>query len=245
MDSELTVVAGVSRDKFNMEQFIGSDDIFALVKIGSFYAESERASHIIGANEGMLFRKNTLYSRHIIEPSRMFLFRYAGEAHLFETDHIIFKDIKRIQSTLELLEQLESETLESNFKHKRHLFDDIVLQYISENKIKSPPTNETIKAIITDMKANFCNKKSVAEFAAESGFSYIQFFRKFKDATGLSPSDYLIALRLNKAKDLLINTTLQINEISSACGFDNEYYFSNFFKKQTNLSPSAFRASLF
>ena len=44
--------------------------------------------------------------------------------------------------------------------------------------------------------------------------------------------------------NLLTDTDLLIKEIAYACGFENEYYFSNFFKKHTTLSPSAFRASL-
>ncbi|MBQ6846251.1 MAG: helix-turn-helix transcriptional regulator [Oscillospiraceae bacterium] len=244
MDLKLTVIAGVNRDKFIMKHFIGSDDIFALVKSGSFYVENNEKKFTVNANEGMLFRKNILYNRHVIRPVRMFLFRYTGETHLFNSDHVLFKDQNRISSTIALLEHFDSKFHENNFKYKRHLFEDIVLQYLAENNETSAATDNLIEKSITEIKANFHKNKSIAEFAEESGLSYIQFFRRFKTVTGFSPSDYIAALRIEKAKDLLINTTLKINEISSVCGFENEYYFSNFFKKYTKLSPSAFRSSL-
>ncbi len=245
MDFELSVVASVDRDKFIMENFIGSDDIFALVKSGSFYVECDGETFTVKKNEGMLFRKDVLYNRRVIEPVRMFLFRYKSNGHLFNTDHIIFKDTNRISSTIEFLEQLESKKFENDFNAQRHLFEDILFQYTAENKNHLDGEDEFIGKTINIIKADYCTKKSIEEYAAESGLSYIQFFRRFKAATGFSPSDYIASLRLDKAKDLLINTTLRINEISSLCGFENEYYFSNFFKKKTKLSPSAFRSSLY
>jgi AraC-like DNA-binding protein len=46
---------------------------------------------------------------------------------------------------------------------------------------------------------------------------------------------------MQKAKELLTGSSLQIKEIANACGFENEYYFSNFFKKHIKMSPSDFR----
>ena len=59
----------------------------------------------------------------------------------------------------------------------------------------------------------------------------------------MSPSDYVITLRIQKAQSMLAQTDLRIKDIALACGFENEYYFSNFFKKHTALSPTAFRAA--
>ena len=82
----------------------------------------------------------------------------------------------------------------------------------------------------------------LVEIAAQSGLSYVQFLRRFKAVTGVAPSDYVAAIRLQKARNLLTDTDLLIKEIAYACGFENEYYFSNFFKKHTQMSPSAFRS---
>jgi len=243
MNIKLIVAILVTRKKFTLENFIGSDDIFALVKSGSFYAERNGERFTIQANEGMLFKKNTLYYRRIIDPVQMFLFRFSGESHLFDTDHVVFKDTARILSTINLLDTFNSEIYENNFEYKHHLFEDIVLQHLAENKATHSP-DALIEKAANEIRNNFHQKINLSEIAAESGLSYIQFLRRFKAATGLSPSDYIATLRIDKAKHLLANTKLKINEISTACGFENEYYFSNFFKKHTRLSPSAFRSSL-
>ena len=60
----------------------------------------------------------------------------------------------------------------------------------------------------------------------------------------MTPTEYVSFLRLQKAKRLLIDTDLLIKEIAAECGFSNEYYFSNFFKKRTELSPQNFRKEI-
>jgi transcriptional regulator GlxA family with amidase domain len=47
--------------------------------------------------------------------------------------------------------------------------------------------------------------------------------------------------RLNRAKELLSNTSLPINEVSMECGFENLSHFSRVFKEKTGLSPFRFK----
>jgi AraC-like DNA-binding protein len=74
--------------------------------------------------------------------------------------------------------------------------------------------------------------------------SYSAFRQNFKKITGLPPNQYQIQIRLNKAKSLLHNTTLSIDQIAHACGFDSIHYFSRLFKSKLGLSPLAFRKNI-
>ncbi|MBQ8310261.1 MAG: helix-turn-helix transcriptional regulator [Clostridia bacterium] len=66
-------------------------------------------------------------------------------------------------------------------------------------------------------------------------------FRKlFKKTYGMSPKQYVIHLRLNRAKQLLAEGTMKINEIAIRCGFSNPYHFTRMFKEKNNETPSAF-----
>ncbi|WP_258525843.1 AraC family transcriptional regulator [Paenibacillus sp. YN15] len=68
-----------------------------------------------------------------------------------------------------------------------------------------------------------------------------QLLRKFRDKQGLSPIDYLIGIRLRKAKQLLAGTQAQLKEIAESVGYADSYYFSRLFKKHEGLSPGRYR----
>lgn len=63
----------------------------------------------------------------------------------------------------------------------------------------------------------------------------------FKDETGFSLMNYVISLRMNKAKLLLMETDKSVTDIAIECGYSDFAYFSKQFKKTTKLSPSKFR----
>ncbi len=240
MKTQLVTAIRVYREKFIMENFIGSDDIFALVREGRFSVEYEKQRLIVQKNEGMLFKKGVLYHRHVLSPVTMYLFRYKSPSHAFMGDLIRFRDEARLRTTFAMLEQLDTEVFYSDFEYRCHLFSDLVTQYEMENR-KPQKHDAPIENAMDEIRRSFHVGVDLKELGERSGFSYVQFLRRFKAAAGMTPSDYLIALRLQKAKTLLADTDLLILEIAAACGFDNEYYFSNFFKKHTSLSPSAFR----
>lgn len=79
------------------------------------------------------------------------------------------------------------------------------------------------------------------QLSCELGISYSAFRSHFKQITGLPPGQYQIHIRLNKARRLLRNSTLSIQEIAEQLGFESIYYFSRLFKKKTGCSPLAYR----
>jgi AraC-like DNA-binding protein len=80
-----------------------------------------------------------------------------------------------------------------------------------------------------------------ARMARDLGLSLSGFRKMFVKITGLPPGQYLQQIRINKAGELLQQTTLPIGEISTRLGFDSIYYFSRIFKKKTGVSPSDYR----
>lgn len=85
---------------------------------------------------------------------------------------------------------------------------------------------------------------SVEELAKQSGYSVSRFSHLFKEVIGTAPHLYLADLRMEKAKDLLINTHYTVAEIGRAVGFADQNYFSRFFKKKIGVSPSEYRENL-
>lgn len=95
------------------------------------------------------------------------------------------------------------------------------------------------------IKQNYQNSLSVSQIARTVNLSPSYFSRIFKDSTALSPYDYLLSVRLDKAKELLINSNLPVSEIAYQCGFNSTPNFICFFKKETGLSPLKFRKIVF
>ncbi|MFC3748227.1 helix-turn-helix domain-containing protein [Paenibacillus sp. GCM10012306] len=84
---------------------------------------------------------------------------------------------------------------------------------------------------------------SLKELAAESKLSIPHFTHMFKKATGYSPIDYYLRLKVQLACQHLDLTDHSIKEISHRLGFQDPYYFSRLFKKIMGLSPSQYRST--
>jgi AraC-like DNA-binding protein len=82
---------------------------------------------------------------------------------------------------------------------------------------------------------------TLASYAAETGISENYLSRLAKKATGRSVGAWIDIVRIQRAKRLLSDTRLPIIDIASAIGVEDQSYFSRLFKKETGLTPSAFR----
>ncbi len=65
----------------------------------------------------------------------------------------------------------------------------------------------------------------------------------FKAQTGMSLSDYIIQVRINCAKNLLLKTNMSISEISMRCAYENTAYFTKLFKNVVHMPPKEYRKS--
>lgn len=81
----------------------------------------------------------------------------------------------------------------------------------------------------------------LAELAYVVGMSPSHFARLFKQSTGCTPHQYLMQCRLEAAKWLLTTQQWSIEQISSELGFANPGQLATFFRKQTGITPSAYR----
>ena len=79
------------------------------------------------------------------------------------------------------------------------------------------------------------------DVAGEVGMSQSHFSTVFAQETGITFTQYLTALRIGKAKELLSATAMRSSEIAFAVGYNDAHYFSYLFKKQTGMTPSEYR----
>jgi len=90
-------------------------------------------------------------------------------------------------------------------------------------------------------RANINSDYSAEMAAKDLSVGYSWFRKIFKNHTGLSPGQYYIQLKIERAKELLNNPEIPIKEIAYELAFQNYFYFSTLFKKKTGLTPSDYR----
>lgn len=88
---------------------------------------------------------------------------------------------------------------------------------------------------------HYDEKLTVPLLAGLEHVSPSRFRLLFREATGLSPLEYVTCLRLNHARQLLQQTDDPLAEVARAVGYSDQFYFSRVFKERTGLTPSAYR----
>lgn len=98
-----------------------------------------------------------------------------------------------------------------------------------------------IDKAMRSLSADLTRKPDIHKLAAISNMSERNFFRAFKRATGLTPGEYVMRLRLDKARSLLRETSQSIGEIATACGFYDSNHLCRIFRERLAVSPRNFR----
>ena len=108
----------------------------------------------------------------------------------------------------------------------------------SSNKIDRKFINEFTSVV----ENNISNENfSVDDLAKKIGISRVQLYRKVKALIGYNVNDYILTVRLQKAKFLLTNEDLSISEVAFKVGFSSPAYFSTVFKSKFSITPSEFK----
>lgn len=127
--------------------------------------------------------------------------------------------------------------------HHSALAYQLFLSYIAlrtELATEIPHGVKNIKQLIT---AGFASNLTINDYACRVGYTQAAITRLFKQHYKISPGQYLLHLRINKACRLLAENKLNIQEISQLCGFRSQNYFSRLFLKKINVTPSQYRSN--
>lgn len=91
------------------------------------------------------------------------------------------------------------------------------------------------------MRERYEQAIDIQTIAKELNVGYSWFRRMFKAYTGISPAQYILLLKLHRAKAYLTSSNMAIKEIAYELNFDNPDYFCIFFKQKTGMTPKQFR----
>ena len=141
------------------------------------------------------------------------------------------------------LEYLE-ETIKCLLKNRAVLREHYTSELPTETRSNS--SNKIDRKFINEFTAivenNISNEDfSVDDIGKQIGISRVQLYRKVKALIGYNVNDYILTVRLQKAKYLLLNEELSISDIAFKVGFASQAYFSTVFKSKFGVTPKLFK----
>lgn len=184
--------------------------------------------------------------------------KYAGDKTVYRYLHFVGSDIRGLLSDLEISESvaldIKTGTLSEIFDRIHDSAEEgsarsgVIAEYnalrlltkISRSISSSSPLH-MLKRVTDHMEHTFADSYDATLYAQMLKMSPSHFQHVFKQQLGISPYAYCLRLRLENARSLLEDTNLKIREIAKKCGYENALYFTQAFRNETGLTPSAYR----
>lgn len=100
---------------------------------------------------------------------------------------------------------------------------------------------DAVQDIILYMKKHYSEELSLQDLAEKVHFSANYLSAQIKNRTGMTYVEYLMSLRLEEARFLLLNSNRKVVEIARNCGFNDSSYFNRIFRRMYKISPEQYR----
>ena len=126
----------------------------------------------------------------------------------------------------------------------REIFIRLHRYFNSVAKVDNSQIAEDIDNAMLYFAEHYNENICIEDYAKEHHMSTSWFIRNFKEFTGSTPMQYILAKRIYNAEILLLNDSYNITEIANIIGYDNPLYFSRIFKKVKGISPSEYRNNI-
>ncbi|TNJ63949.1 helix-turn-helix transcriptional regulator [Paenibacillus hemerocallicola] len=248
------------KDKFLFYEDTYKEWTIFAVESGSFYYELGGDKGIATFGDLLICPPKTPFRRVIVKPLTFFVLRLRwynregtriepSESREFFTGKINIQNTSRLSADYMMMKKSETFDNERRLHRISHYVQDIWLMYCGEsgeeqgadNRITpNQPDPKMLKASSLIQKHAF-QTIDLKHIAAILGLSPARLTQKFKADFGITPIQHLTSIRLEKAKRLLLETTLTLEQISESIGYQNGYYLNRIFMKHMNVTPAKYR----
>lgn len=163
------------------------------------------------------------------------------------TGHIkLMEGRQRLEDNQIKLAQAASLHALSTASYREHILMDIWYLIVNEQLWEGGPIGQGAVPPQMEEAADMLRKQAltggdIRTVAGALGLTAVQLTRRFQAAFRQTPMRYVTSIRLQTACKLLAGTDRTLDDIAQACGYENGFYLSRMFKKQTNMRPSDYR----
>lgn len=225
---------------------------FVYCRTGSFLCHADGRSQVVRANQLTLVPKGQKRLFHPLPDFPLSVVSFPMEASCHDTDFFDFFGLwddmhcvdippEQIDSVLQGMTAYTEDTHPTLSELSRIAGGMELCTLYLEARISAEDAEDTCKEIIDHMQMHLSEDLSLDELSRRHHYNPVYFSQKFKEKTGISPIKYLAQLRIQKATQLLLDTSKNVSEIGAETGFQSAYYFRTFFGKYVGLSPDDFR----
>ena len=240
----------IKRNQFKYLNMRHDDWTLYIVINGTFRCKLNNKNDVISAGDLYFIPPHVDFERAVLKKMLVHFIRFtlnedAPLPFTMPEGKIKFENNERLETTVQIMKNIPKLPLEQREAYLCHCLEDYLFQYNYEQYYFSRKNGEINDELVSDilsyLKVNYAHKINMADLAAQFGISPSGMIKKFKKATGVLPQRHLINLRIKQAKQLLVDTNIPVTEIAEQSGFENPYYFSKAFKKETGFTPSEYR----
>jgi AraC family transcriptional regulator len=224
------------------------------VEEGSFEYDIASSLGIATFGDIVICPPHVPFHRTIVNPLSFHFILFTWENELFDTfthenslvGKVRLHDTKRLSSDYYYLRKKAVQYASTDQNLKNHILKDIWLLHCEEMNHTFSFTEIVSDDLLMNKAAKHLRQYakstlSMKTLADSLGLSPVKLTRQFFRAFGCTPMDFLTSVRLQKAKNMLMETDMPLHQIAENCGYENGFYFSRVFSKKMKVSPSAYR----
>lgn len=220
--------------------------VYVLQGQATYYRERQQ-DLVVGKNDIFLLSQGSTYCRVVdaASPFEFILISFLTTENklsipLNEFIHVTNPDYYR-SSFLEMVKIWSNQWLGYKLRCSAifmNIFFQLLYDTVGQQLSKQTRDEMQLQPAMEYMEQNYRSSILVHELAEQTNLSTSHFHRLFKHTFGISPLQYLLTLRIERAKPLCSSGAYTVQEVAEQVGFDDAYYFSRVFKKVTGLSPT-------
>lgn len=194
--------------------------------------------YVSDRDHAILLPKGQSYSIHGDESGYFPVINFFCTDSSFFTDEFIVYKLQNTESYLKDYERIKLLSLfDKNQAKTMSVFYDMISRLVTDNL----GIRDILNPAITLLEQNYSDSSlSNASLATAANISEVYFRRLFKEAYNMSPHQYLLDIRIRRAKQLLAENLYSVTTISEQCGFSSVYHFCRVFKQITGQTPTEY-----